>query len=444
MKRNTIFFLLRSTFLSALPLLSALSPEAADAQEVIKPLVKVHWHQVWPYNAMCPRPAGASSRPLTGCAAVAMAQTLQTIKYAHGSGSKTYAGITFDYSKPLDWNLLPNSSKDGYSQEEWDEIARLMLGCGVSVEMDWGLTSSRAHDFTIPQALVDWYGYDADHTVFVEKNLFSDADWTEFLLSELRAGRPVIYAGNDHIFVLDGSDGKGNWHINWGWGTRSDGYYPLTDLRPGETGPGVTSENFTGNQRAVRVVPPGAKGVMDISTIVGHISYDSSRERLLPTLQPRGIHATPVVTVYPWLIVENMVSGNMVAEVSLPALEIRRYLHALTPQVFLSQHLTNLPEGNYRIYPAFSLTQEVAPQKCYPKPDGQECVWLQVAPSGARTFSNTPLTPPVTSIETPDFTPESSDTSRFFTLSGREVTPPLAPGIYLRRIGSKTSKVVIR
>ena len=63
--------------------------------------------------------------------------------------------------------------------------------------------------------------------------------------NELKAKRPILYSGQSsdggHEFVCDGSDGKGLYHINWGWGGYQDGYFDLTILQPQKGGAGSGS-----------------------------------------------------------------------------------------------------------------------------------------------------------------------------------------------------------
>lgn len=52
----------------------------------------------------------------------------------------------------------------------------------------------------------------------------------------MAAGRPVVFCGQStgggHCFVLDGYDGKGYFHVNWGWGGSSNGYFKVAILNP--------------------------------------------------------------------------------------------------------------------------------------------------------------------------------------------------------------------
>ena len=54
-----------------------------------------------------------------------------------------------------------------------------------------------------------------------------------------------------HGFVCDGYDGNGFYHINWGWGGKTDGFFRLSVLNPNSTsgsGAASTDDGFTNDQ----------------------------------------------------------------------------------------------------------------------------------------------------------------------------------------------------
>ena len=70
-----------------------------------------------------------------------------------------------------------------------------------------------------------------------------------------RSSRPVLYGGLSatagHLFVFDGYDINDFFHINWGWGGLSDGYYALTALNPSSQGIGGGSGGYNSHQDIV-------------------------------------------------------------------------------------------------------------------------------------------------------------------------------------------------
>ena len=72
---------------------------------------------------------------------------------------------------------------------------------------------------------------------------------------ELGKGHPLFYAGGNHAFVVDGHDGNGFVHINWGWNGTSNGHFRLTATYAGER----TMGGYSSSQTAVfGAVPNGS------------------------------------------------------------------------------------------------------------------------------------------------------------------------------------------
>lgn len=67
------------------------------------------------------------------------------------------------------------------------------------------------------------------------------------MYNEVAHNRPVIFNGSQadggggHCFVLDGYNGNGLFHINWGWGGIANGYFAIPILNPDESGIGAGS-----------------------------------------------------------------------------------------------------------------------------------------------------------------------------------------------------------
>lgn len=214
-------------------------------------LMTCTWNQRGPYNNLCPKDKDGN-RSVTGCVATAMAQIL----YYHREKmvTETQAPIpsyeTWSHNikvdgipegSPLDWDNMKDNG--GSSSNQMTAVAQLMLYCGVSVHMDYTSGSSGAQIGEVPNAMINYFGMNttARH---IWKNDMSDVEWDALVYNDLSAGRPVYmggYTGDGsvgHAFVCDGYDGNRRYHINWGWGGSSDGYYILTNLTPGQQGAG--------------------------------------------------------------------------------------------------------------------------------------------------------------------------------------------------------------
>lgn len=225
--------------------------ERAGTAAVAPLLGGIKWNQTEPYNNRCPLYDG-TNRSVTGCVATAMAQVMMYYRYpkALKTTIKAYNTQTYGLQIPeissgatYDWdNMLPDYSKLGYSSAQADAVAKLMYHCGAAVEMNYG-PSSGAN--VTPAILATYFGYDADLMQDLTRTCFTLQQWMTLIDNELKAKRPILYSGKSsdkgHEFVCDGSDGKGLYHINWGWGGYQNGYFDLTILQPQKGGAGSGS-----------------------------------------------------------------------------------------------------------------------------------------------------------------------------------------------------------
>lgn len=225
--------------------------ERAGTAAVAPLLGGIKWNQTEPYNNRCPLYDG-TNRSVTGCVATAMAQVMMYHQYPKELKATIKAYITkskgieipaINSGETYDWdNMLPDYSKLGYSSAQADAVAKLMYHCGAAVEMNYG-PSSGAN--VTPAILATYFGYDADLMQDLTRTCFTLQQWMTLIDNELEAKRPILYSGKSsdggHEFVCDGSDGKGLYHINWGWGGYQDGYFDLTILQPKKGGAGSGS-----------------------------------------------------------------------------------------------------------------------------------------------------------------------------------------------------------
>ena len=222
----------------------------ATYAEEVKPLLitdqgEIMWDQSEPYNNMCPYVKGY--RAVTGCVATAMAQIMRYWGApAKGIGTHSYKlngqTISFDFSATtFKWDKMLVNYANGYTEEEANAVAELMLACGVAVEMGYDPSGSGAISQIVPQALVDYFGYN-ENVTYLGRDLYTSEEWEDLLKKELTFGRPVFYGGASkevgHAFVLDGYDKQNMYHVNWGWSGMNNGYYEITSLDPENHGTG--------------------------------------------------------------------------------------------------------------------------------------------------------------------------------------------------------------
>ncbi len=233
---------------------------APEGWAPVAPLCSTKWNQDAPYNNKAPKLDGVPCP--TGCVATSMAHVVNYFQYpAKMTGIASYLWqdggktikMNFENVK-YDWSLMLDSYTATSPQENADAVAQLMKACGYSVQMNYGSLMSGALSYKIVDALKDNFGYDPG-LVYLERGRFSSSEWIKMVYDNIRNIGPIIYNGSSidggHSFVCDGYDGKGYFHINWGWGGISDGYYALDLLNPEVQGAGGALGGFNYSQDAV-------------------------------------------------------------------------------------------------------------------------------------------------------------------------------------------------
>lgn len=235
-------------------------PEAAakaspTVKQAVTPFVETLWDQSEPFNNNCPVYNG-SDKAVTGCVATAMAQALYYCKYPSQTLAEIPAYTTSSYrlsigaiakGTKLDWdNMVPTYTNaygeviSSVSDAQKSAVATLMQVCGSLVHMDYG-PSSGAPTYDIATQLQKYLGYPS--TVrHIYRSDYAYAGWVDIIYAEMAAKRPVIVSGQSsgsgHAFIVDGYDGDQLFHINWGWGGMSNGYYLLSVVEPDNKGIG--------------------------------------------------------------------------------------------------------------------------------------------------------------------------------------------------------------
>lgn len=249
------------------------APRRAPTHAAIPVMLTCQWNQGSPYNMYCPKFFDTGETCVTGCVATAMAQIMyyhrvRSVRSVQANipsytcttnwqnyGKMTVQGIP--KNSPIDWNDMTDTYNSRSTDAAKRAVANLMKYCGVSVEMDYGRSStggSGAVSQHVVTALKKYFGYDAGAS-YVYRSNYSDDAWDELIYNELANGRPVHYSGRGtsggHAFVCDGYDGDGYYHFNWGWGGYCDGNFLLSDLTPPGFGIGSNGGGFNDKQGAI-------------------------------------------------------------------------------------------------------------------------------------------------------------------------------------------------
>lgn len=209
---------------------SARRSRALRAAQMQKILSTPSWSQEAPFNNNIP------GRRLTGCVATAVAEIMKYYQYpAERPASLVNAGEASSYS----WSDMRNDNyRTGYTQEEGDAVATLVADAALSIDTNFGASSSSASEVRVPYALTSMFGYDAGIS-FKRREELDRSEWDAVIVEEIDADRPVLYCGSDvaagHAFVCDGYEMRDDtpyFHINWGWGGSANGYYASNALNP--------------------------------------------------------------------------------------------------------------------------------------------------------------------------------------------------------------------
>ena len=216
----------------------------AGAYTPIAPLLGgIEWSQNAPFNNLCPKYDGKYNA-VTGCVATAMAQIMRYWKYPSSLLEGIPAYVSQSYNIPIDsipngigydWDNMPEKYNGDFTNNQAFAVATLMQHIGASVKMDYG-PESGAYDKDVIPALTHYFGYDKDIIKMLDRTNFEWEDWNKILQDELGKKRPIYYCGHSfiggHAFVCDGMDSDGYYHINWGWGGKSNDYFDITILNP--------------------------------------------------------------------------------------------------------------------------------------------------------------------------------------------------------------------
>ena len=304
------------------PSMQARAPRKAPADLApVKPLTRTYYNQSGPEGMYLPIVADESGYRRvapSGCVACATAQVIayyqwpNTVKGTNGytmtqtvadnninspeelcvytADSKTVKGLP---SYDINWdNIYQGSYNDDYSGAQtsatfnyarnysgdrlakMQEIGRLFLYVCNTLPMTYfGTSGTGAVSANLASILPRYWGYKNQIKVNQRRN-YTKEQWINLLYEELSHQRLVVYAGTAekddgstgaHTFILDGYDGAGYWHVNWGWNGRCDGYFDFDNLLPfglpdDTDGYTVSRNGYVLRQHAITGIEPDRDG----------------------------------------------------------------------------------------------------------------------------------------------------------------------------------------
>ena len=211
------------------------------------PLLTTTWNQNKYYNTYCPWDAEAGPyydyRVPNGCVALACAQIMNYHRFPDsGFGSTSY--IPQGYPRQT-VNFYQHTyhydAMDNHPTSYANEIAKLAYHFGVAIQMVYTADGSGSNTPVAKEKLNTVFKYDPNLTSWF-RDSYLDTLVTIYyaaLKGEIDSKRPVYYSGCNqtfsscHAYVLDGYDEDDLFHLNYGWGGSSNGYYALDNFVAG-------------------------------------------------------------------------------------------------------------------------------------------------------------------------------------------------------------------
>ena len=333
----------------------------SDVQRAeIKPLLKTEWGQQAPYNYLTPIIDGEHAK--TGCVATAFSQVLYYYAYPRQGKPEVFTNtgstgdFSFDFSKnTFDYDLMKVRYEDNVpeSDESALEVSKLMLAAGVTVNMNYGVSSSSGTFSMIPKVLGEWYLYPTDGMGQLSKDCFTNSEWEQVIYEELAAGRPVLYLGGNglssHVFVCDGYK-DGLFHMNWGWYGQKNGYYSLNNLQVERVGDGTILSLNSAQRivRGVRLATQPEPGPLATATSVGY--DDDSKTFAITNISCYSDNTVvvPGLKVFP-------ADGAESFEIWAPQ-EVT--LGTKNSNINFSIDLSSIEDGKYKLRPVYRLASD--------------------------------------------------------------------------------------
>ncbi len=253
-------------------------------------LLTTTWNQNKFYNTYCPWDAGAGSyydyHVPNGCVALACAQIMNYHHYPdHGVGVTSYMPqgyprqTVYFYQQTYHWEAMCNAPMN-YA----NEIAKIAHHMGVSIQMNYTPDGSGANTDRAKDKLRDVFKYDPMISIYYRGNYLDTVvkEYIAALKAEIDDKRPVYYSGctqtfaSCHAYVLDGYDADELFHLNFGWGGSSNGFYALDNFVTGGSHWDYQSEAIMHIQPSPVNQPTYSTDVKRLTASFGYI-FDESR-----------------------------------------------------------------------------------------------------------------------------------------------------------------------
>ena len=237
---------IRSQGLAASARVAALWTQLMDGGPVLTgasvvPMLTTAWGVDVRYRRFSPvTSSGYECHP--GQIAVAMAQIMKYWNYPpRGQGSVSYtntgdvaAQVSADFSTAYDWDNMPDVLTDASSDAEKDAVNEIIFHAGAAIQTIYRVNNSPMQGGNIYAAFRNNFRYNTQTVRTINTSSFTHAAYDEMMMAEITSGRPFLYRNGNvyYCFVVDGCDGWGQYHVNWGNAGSNNGYFALGSLNP--------------------------------------------------------------------------------------------------------------------------------------------------------------------------------------------------------------------
>ena len=339
--------------------------------DVVEPLLaKIRWSQFAPYNWYSPMrwspKDNVEKHAPTGCVATAVAQVMRYYAWppkGHGKVKHLDKEIDFATEAPYNWKaMIGDYTAQAYTQEQGNAVARLMRDVGYASRMKFQVDESSTTPHYAFEALRRnfYYAKTLRHYITDEH---STVEWQRLLIDELKAGRPVPMGGmtivnTAHEYVCDGYDGQGYFHLNWGWGGQSDGYFLLQSVGTGDGGTNGMLYNFAGSMiigMQPLVNAPDAKELKEVycdRNLKIELGRFPKSKQLLCIVEGMYNRAfSPIVGNYAVVLMQHDGQQVLQAHTSTPPILMKSNKRIFGEQT-VALNLKDLPVGKYTLHAA--------------------------------------------------------------------------------------------
>lgn len=428
-------------------------PPSSEFPESVEPLLKSTWDQGKPYNILCPGGNGSSTRLYpTGCVATALSQIMYYHKYPEvGIGEHQYSFqpesgvgriISANFGEThYDWtNMLDDYSK-GYTDEQANAVATLMLHCGVAVEMGYTASGSGAYGQEACLGIKKFFGYNKNARLYT-RDYYTAELWMEMIFKELNLKRPIYYhgvseGGGGHAFIIDGYDKDGFVHVNWGWGGKSNGFFDIALLNPPGSSYSKEQGMILGMCKPDVDIPYESQVV---ASELGFIFSGTNTKRVTISGVIHNAGAEKFVGTIACVLEnsENTIVLKKQEDLTLQAITGGMWFN--TKFSLLSNNLSSIPDGTYRLFVGSKTAEDTRWQLVRPK-EGEISSYTVVKNGTDVTWTESRddrWTSTTTGISSVTIKPHDKENPYIFDLQGRNQGKDmnsLNKGIYI--IGGK-------